>query len=355
MRILALTRYGTLAASTRQRFLAYLPALAEADMSVDFAPLFDNAHLRRLVEGKRSSMAQVAGYYAARLAALLRVRRYDLLWIHCELFPYLPGIERLASFAGRPIVFDYDDAIFHYYDASPRTLVRLLLSRKLEPLLRAAAACICGNAYLCDYAARFCDRSMIVPTIVDTDIYRPVQKPASGPLVIGWIGSPSTWCNVRPLLHVLQQLCAERGARIRAIGAGTQAEYDRFPGLELIEWSEASEVAEVQRMDIGIMPLLDRPFERGKSGYKLVQYMACGLPVVASPVGVNTQIVTDGDNGYLANSAEDWRAALTRLLVDRGLRERMGKAGRNLAEQSYSLASQAPRLVGLFESIAAER
>jgi glycosyltransferase involved in cell wall biosynthesis len=108
-------------------------------------------------------------------------------------------------------------------------------------------------------------------------------------------------------------------------------------------------------MDIGIMPLLDRPFQRGKSGYKLVQYMACGLPVVASPVGVNTRIVASGHNGLLASSTDEWRAALARLLDDSALRKAMGKASRTLAEQSYSLASQAPRVVDLFEAVAAER
>jgi len=356
MRILALTRYGTLAASTRQRFQSYEPALRQAGMSVDYAPLLTNGHLKRLVEGKRTSLPQIARYYAARLLRLLTARRYDVLWVHCELFPYLPGLERLAGLWGKPIVFDYDDAIFHYYDASSRPLVRGLLGRKLEPLLRSAAACICGNDYLRDYAARFCERSIVIPTVVDTEVYRRLErKKPIVPVVVGWIGSPSTWANVRPLLPLLETLHREHGVRFRAVGAGSAAERDRFPGMELEEWTMAGEVAEVQAMDIGIMPLLDQPFERGKSGYKLVQYMACGLPVVASPVGVNRQMVTPGENGFLASTEAEWREALERLIGDTSLRAHMGKNGRALAERSYSLAVHAPRLVALFREIVGER
>jgi glycosyltransferase involved in cell wall biosynthesis len=354
MRILALTRYGTLAASTRQRFVAYVPALAAAGMDVDFSPLLANDHLRRLVAGAGTSWLRVAGSYTARLLALFKARRYDLVWVHCELFPYLPGGERLAAILDRPVVFDFDDAIFHYYDSSSRPWVRRLLGRKLEPLLRRAAACTCGNDYLREYASRFCERSLVVPTVVDTSIYRPRERSdGGGPPTIGWIGSPSTWVDVRPLLPLFEQLHRETGVRFRAVGAGAGALADQFEGLDLVDWTEATEVSEVQRMDIGIMPVRDLPFQRGKSGYKLVQYMACGLPVVASPVGVNCKMVTAGDNGFLAADEAEWRKALLQLIGNAQLRDRMGDSGRKLVEQSYSLASQAPRLVELFKSVAA--
>jgi len=352
MRILALTRYGMLAASTRQRFQLYEHALAEAGIAVDYAPLFSNDHVHRLVIGGRASLIATAVAYAGRVAALLKARRYDALWVHYELFPYLPGsFERLASLTGIPVVFDYDDAVFHYYDASSSPLVRRLLGRKLEPILKTAAACLCGNPYLRDYAARFCDRSIVLPTVVDTSIYRPSPRAADERTVIGWIGSPTTWRNVRPLLPLLREMARNGQIRIRAVGAGAKAKADAFDGLEFVEWSEASEVAQVQGMDIGIMPLLDRPFERGKSGYKLIQYMACGLPVVASPVGVNRDIVRIGENGFLASDPEQWSTSLQALIEDPGLRSRLGQAGRARVETDYSLASQAPRLVEVFREV----
>jgi glycosyltransferase involved in cell wall biosynthesis len=150
---------------------------------------------------------------------------------------------------------------------------------------------------------------------------------------------------------MLQRLHARTGARFRAVGAGSAAQADRFEGLDLIDWTEAREIAEVQSFTIGIMPLIDAPFQRGKSGYKLVQYMACGLPTVASPVGVNSEIVVHGTTGLLATSEAEWDAALRLLLAKPDLRADMGKAGRERGVEHYSLASQAPRLVELFRSL----
>jgi glycosyltransferase involved in cell wall biosynthesis len=242
------------------------------------------------------------------------------------------------------------------YDSAASPLVRRLLGGKLEPLLRGAAACACGNAHLQEYAARFCERTIVLPTIVDTEIYRPGpgrKVGEEGAVTIGWIGSPSTYRYVSPLLPLLERLSKTHGVRARIVGAGAAAAADSFAGLDLVEWAEEREVADVQAMDIGVMPLPDEPWARGKSGFKLIQYMACGLPVIASPVGVNSTIVAPGVNGILANSAEEWQSALTMLIEGPQLRRTMGEAGRERAVAEFSLASQAPRLVALFQEVAA--
>ena len=146
-------------------------------------------------------------------------------------------------------------------------------------------------------------------------------------------------------MPLLADLCREGNVRFSAVGAGAGAEADWFDGLDFTPWSEAGEIAAVQLMDIGIMPLPDAPWARGKCGYKLIQYMACGLPVVASPVGVNSDIVEVGVSGLLATDTGQWRTALTRLIDDSALRAAMGAAGRRRAVESYSLQSHAPRLV----------
>jgi glycosyltransferase involved in cell wall biosynthesis len=135
------------------------------------------------------------------------------------------------------------------------------------------------------------------------------------------------------------------------VGAGAAAEKDRFKGLELVDWSEEREIAEVQQMDIGVMPLPDEPWARGKCGYKLIQYMACGLPVVASPVGVNGEIVSEGASGYLAADLVQWEQALSRLAGDPGLRRAMGETGRRKIVADYSLAAHAPRLAGALKAL----
>ena len=352
MRILAFTKYDREAASTRQRLLQYLPTLSAAGIEIDYRPLLDDAYVRSLATGARASKLGILSSYARRLWQLREARHYDLVWIYAELFPYLPaGFERLAFRSGRPIVYDFDDAFFVPYETSDNPLVRRLLANKLKPLIAGATAATCGNAYLQDYAQPLCKHTLVVPTVVDTDAYLPAPRPSDAPLTVGWIGSPSTWVNVRPLLPLLGRLCARHGVRVRAVGAGAEAERDRFDGLDLVTWSEASEIGDVQAMDIGIMPLLDLPFQRGKSGYKLIQYMACALPVIASPVGVNSEIVNPA-NGLLATSEAEWETSLERLIADPALRSSMGAAGRARAVDSFSLASQAPRLVEMFRSIA---
>jgi glycosyltransferase involved in cell wall biosynthesis len=332
--------------------MQFLPELAAAGLEVDFSPFFDDAYVAGLVAGRKASVFTALRSYTRRTHVLLSARRYDVVWVHYEIFPYLPGImEWLGRLINRPLIVDLDDATFHTYDSSRRWIVRRVLGRKLEPLLRGAAACCCGNAYLRDYAKRFCPNTVLLPTVVDTDRYFPADRPEAKPLVIGWIGSPSTWRFVRPFLPMLRRLINEYDVVFLAVGAGDAAELDRSPGIELEAWSEAGEVRAVQAMDIGIMPVPDGPFERGKCGYKLIQYMACGLPVVASPVGVNRRIVSPGQNGFLATTEAEWLSSLVRLVGDGDLRTRMGRNGRISAVRDYSLASQAGRLVKLFQSV----
>jgi len=353
MKVVAFTKYDREAASTRQRLLQYLPALSSHGIEVAYRPLLDDAYIRSLAGQGKASPSAIALAYAKRLVTLLKRPDADLIWVYAEMFPWLPGgFERLVHRWKLPVVYDFDDAFFVPYDEHRLAPVRRLLGDKLRPLIEGAAACTCGNEYLRDYAARWCERSIVVPTVVDTDRYVPATPPA-GNAVIGWIGSPTTWANVRPLLPILADLCRSTGARFRAVGAGKVPQADRFDGLDLIPWSEATEIAEVQRFTVGIMPLIDAPFQRGKSGYKLIQYMACALPTVASPVGVNRQIVLHGETGFLAGSEEDWAMALRRLLLDRQLRATLGVAGRARAVEAYSLANEAPRLVQLFRAVTA--
>lgn len=354
IKITAFTKYGRGAASTRQRLLQYLPALEQAGFQVDYRPLLDDDYVGSLASGTSYPKARIAAAYFDRFRQLTLGHLGDIIWIYAELFPWFPAaFERLQLRRGRPIVYDFDDAFYHQYDDNPGLFRRTLLRGKLEPLLRAANACTCGNSYLRDYAAQFCENSIIVPTVVDTEVYRPGPPRCEHRLVIGWLGSPSTWNYVRPLLPVIERVCQERQVVFRAIGAGRVAESDRFPGMEVVEWTEASEVSELQRIDVGIMPLPDEQWARGKSGYKLIQYMACGLPVIGSAVGVNSEIIRNGKNGFVAANEGDWEPSLARLIADRELRSRMGESGRRRAVSQYSLCAHAPRIVEVFGRAAA--
>jgi glycosyltransferase involved in cell wall biosynthesis len=351
MRLIALTKYDREAAATRQRFLQYAPSLAKAGIELRHRPLIGDDYVRSIGSGKRWSRTALLRSYARRFAELFRGPGADVLWVHAELFPYLPAMfDRLAFRHGIPVIYDWDDAFFLNYNESRNPLIRLMLRGKIERLIASASAATCGNEFLCDYAARYCPASMVLPTVVDTEVYRPDVRERER-LVIGWIGSPTTWGNVRPIFPLLREICAETNACFRVVGAGTDAEADRFPGMEFVAWSEESEVAEVQGFDIGIMPLIDAPFERGKSGYKLVQYMACGIPAIASPVGANKTVLGAG-SGCFATTDGEWSAALRRLIADAALRKRLGDEGRERAIAHYSLQAHAPRLIALLEEVA---
>lgn len=348
MRVLLLSRYGPLGSTSRLRFYQYLPYLEAHGVEVTVSPLLADAYVERLYRGERQQAGFIFQAYFRRLKALLSSREFDLVWVEKEFLPFLPAFASLLMHT--PYVADYDDAAFHRYDLHPQLWVRILLGRKIAAVMRRAALVVAGNDYLADYARRNgAARVEILPTVVDTDRYVPAASPRSD-FRIGWIGAPVTvgyLSAIEPALrHVLD---AFPDTEFRLIGARDPFS-GRLPVTE-ISWTEATEVAELQNLDAGIMPLPDEPFERGKCGYKLIQYMGCGLPVVASPVGVNTTLVMSGVNGFLAESIPDWVAALSKLRADPGLRLRFGGAGRQIVADRYSLQAAAPRLLSLLQSV----
>lgn len=344
MRGLVFAKYGDRAASTRQRFVQFAPYLAEQQITLEIAPLFNNAYLENLfLRGKRS-MWQTLVRYLHRIGQLYAARNYDFVVVQYELFPYLPGFtEMLIRLTGKPVLYDIDDAIFHQYDAHTHPLVRRLLGKKLVPLLRWVDLAVCGNTYLAHYVARYAKRVEIIPTTIDMTLYQPAPANHSlSKLMLGWIGSPSTWEYFRHLHPLLAEIVPQLGVEFLVIGAEHAA--DRSYPFTYRTWEESREVADIQAMDIGIMPLPDADWARGKCGYKLIQYMACGLPVVASPVGVNTDIVEHGVNGFLATTDAEWRTALETLTSDAELRKRMGAAGRARVEQAFATSHHGRRL-----------
>jgi len=274
-----------------------------------------------------------------------------VLWIEYELLPWLPAwAEGLLGGFGLPYLVDYDDAVFHRYDLHRSGLVRTILGKKIDAIMRKATLVTVGNDYLADRAHRAgAKRVEHLPTVVDLKRYHTAPGTGNSVYTIGWIGSPTTAPYLRLVRPALAEVCGKHGGRLVVVGGPPEMALD---GVLTIgrPWSEETEVAEVQRFDVGILPLPDEPWERGKCGYKLIQYMACGRPVVASPVGVNRQIVEQGTNGFLASTISEWIKALG-ALRDSPLRERMGRAGRAKVERNFSVQVTAPRLAALLLSL----
>ena len=352
MKLLCLTRYGDLGASSRLRVKQYFPYFAEAGISVTWQALLPNAYVSALYGGKRSVSAAVSGY-TARIAFLLKNRHWDVMLIEKEIFPWLPLFaEHVAMPNNTHFVLDFDDAVFHNYEVGRNPLKWMLLRNKIDLLMEQATIVTAGSPYLVDRARRAgCRRVELVPTVVDLGKYHASFETSETQLTIGWIGSPATKDYLALVDAPLRKVCEEFGARVVLVGARDSG--IPRPYYEYRPWSESSEVSDIASFDVGIMPLPDLPWERGKCGYKLIQYMACGKPVVASPVGANTGIVDHAVNGFLAASREEWETHLRALLSDRDLRIRLGRSGRNKVEDSYSLHSSSKRMIRLLRDAAA--
>ena len=188
-----------------------------------------------------------------------------------------------------------------------------------------------------------------MPTVVDTVRYKVLKKTVTNALTVGWIGSPSTASYLKGISKPLSILGESQDVRLVVIGGKAPC----IKNVDVIElpWNEDDEVNEINNFDIGVMPLPDSPWERGKCGFKLIQYMACGLPVIASPIGVNSEIVEHGVNGFLVETDEEWESSLRTLMGDPELRHRMGQAGRVKIERQYSLQVTGPVLTSVIKSI----
>lgn len=351
MRVLAFSRYAQLGASSRLRLYQYLPYLKDAGIEVIVAPLLGDDYVRGLY-GNNVSKLLVFKAYIARLMFMLRAGQFDMVWVEKEMLPWLPGWIELGLFpASIPLVVDYDDAVFHRYDRHRLSIVRSILGRKIDKVMQRANLVVAGNEYLANRArSAGAFRVEIVPTVVDITRYTISESDNNALPIIGWIGSPSTAKFLHQVAPALKEVVAMRTVQVIAVGANADQTAD-LP-ITALPWTEATEVTDIQHFDMGIMPLPDAPFERGKCGYKLIQYMACGKSVIASPVGVNCKIVDDGVDGFLAATHADWVAALIKLIDHPELRKQMGCAGRGKIETGYSLQMTAGRVADLLKSVA---
>ena len=351
MKILLLTRYGRLGASSRLRAYQYIPALTAAGFDVTISPLLSDAYLELSYNGKSSQWCGIPGV-VTRVWTLLTARKYDLIWIEKEALPWVPGfIERLLMPSGIPYVVDYDDAVFHQYDLHRSRLVRALFGRKLDGIMRRATAVFVGNDYLAARARLAGSRHVVyVPTVLDPNHYKVRQRAdwmAAKTAVIGWMGSPSTWkAHMRPMSDGLAALAIRKSAILQVVGAKTDPKVEG--PLNFIPWAEDIEGELTAGFSVGIMPLPDDPWSKGKCGYKLLQYMASGIPVIASPVGVNTTIVEQGINGYFAITFEDWTHYIEALIDDPEKCFALGQHGREKIEQHYSIHVWGPKIADIF-------
>jgi glycosyltransferase involved in cell wall biosynthesis len=342
----------------RFRIEQWEPILKQSGVEITYAP-FETPKLREVLYRSGNALAKVAAVarnVGRRRREISSLEEFDLVYVFREAALIGPTwFERRIAASGVPMVFDFDDAVFVAYKSpSNGYLSYLKFPGKTATICRLSAHVMAGNQYLADYALKQNANVTIVPTTIDTDKYLLVDRSIDPDVVtIGWSGSFSTVQHLDTIREALQELGKTEKFRLRVIGTPNY----ELPGVEVeaLQWRSETEIEDLQKIDIGLMPLPDEDWSRGKCGLKALQYMALGIPTICSPVGVNSTIIQDGENGFLADDKDEWVAKLKQLIHSADLRKRLGENGRETVETGFSARSQAPRVLKIFESVAKTR
>jgi glycosyltransferase involved in cell wall biosynthesis len=339
----------------RFRFEQYIDHLATNGFSADLIPA---------VREQDYATIYAPGHFGAKAAITLRglirraadaarLRKYDIVFVQREAVQLgTAAFELIAARSRAKLVFDLDDAIWlPNVSAANERFAWLKRPQKTEKIVAASDLIIAGNSYLASYARRFNERVEVVPTTVDTDLYTPPPPRSSAPVCIGWSGSLTTIEHFDLAIPVLRRVRDHFGDRVRFKVVGDPNFRVDDLGIAGVAWRRETEVEDLSDIDIGIMPMPDDEWSKGKCGFKGIQYMALAIPTVMSPVGMNAEIIDHGRNGFLASSEDEWVARLTELVESPELRARLGSAGRQTVVSRYSVASQRDRYVELFNGL----
>lgn len=341
------------APSQRFRVELFEPYLQQAGIHYTIAPFMDSNTWDKLY--KQGSSLQKAwgifkGYLHRFKTVLLDVAKYEYIFIHREAAPLGPPVFEwiIAKLWRRKIIYDFDDAIW-----IPNTSAENKLAAWLKCFWKVKHICswsykiAAGNDYLAGFAKQFNTKVTIMPTCVDMErMHKGIKTHTSAKPVVGWTGSHSTLPYIDYVVETIRQLQKEMDFTFLVIA-------NKKPNLDLkdwtfIEWKEASEITDLLKMDVGIMPLVEDAWSEGKCGFKIIQYLSLGIPALASPVGVNKAIIEDGINGYLCSVSSDWNNKLAALIQNNALRAQLGTAGRQKIAAQYSTQSQSTNFINLF-------
>jgi glycosyltransferase involved in cell wall biosynthesis len=347
VRVLFLTKYTAGGPSSRYRVLQFLPFLEARGVQSTVHALHDDSYLAARYAGARTSPFYLARRVASRLSVLVSASRYDLVFIQKEMFPHLVDVpEWWFARTGVRYVVDLDDAIHLMYKDARGW--RRVLRGKMARVLSHASLVLAGNRYLEEYARRYNERVLFFPTVVDTERFAP--RPArggvestAGETVVGWMGTPETVKYLDAIVPALET--AAKSMPLSLLVVGARAPAARALTAHAKRWSEAEEAQDLRAMDIGVMPLADDEWSRGKCALKLIQYMSAGVPSVTSPLGAALEFVRDGENAWLASNPEQWSDRICDLAQSPERRLEMGRRARATIEADYSLKVWGPRFV----------
>ncbi len=341
------------APSQRFRFEQYLPYLKEQGFEITMKPFLSEKGWDTLYK-EGSTFAKIlalSGSFIRRWRLIFSLSRYDHIFIHREASMVGPAIFEwiIAKIFRRKFIYDFDDAIWlpNYSDSNAR-FQKLKMYKKVNKIMRFAHKITVGNAYLEEYARKSNKNTQILPTTIDTDnVHNLEGNPNNDVPVIGWTGSHTTMQYLDELVPTLDELYKETKFIFRII-SNQPLTIDR-DYLEFKPWTSATEIQDLASINIGVMPLTDNEWSRGKCGFKALQYMALGIPAVVSPVGVNSTIITNGENGFICDAPNEWKQCLSDLLKDEFLRRSIGQKGKQRVLDAYSVEANKKKYLNLFD------
>lgn len=338
----------------RLKYEQYFSYLRSQGFEITVSPFFSRTAWDVLYQRGRffSKARAVAAGYLRRLRDLARAPFYDGVYVFLHAVPFGgPGFEWVFRRCARRMIYDIDDLVYLGATSRVNRLASVLKSpRKYSFLMKNADHVITCTPYLDAHVRKFNERTTDISSTIRTDDYRPVNRYSNErPLVIGWSGSHSTVPYLRILERVLQRLARTDNFTLKVIGTGAFS----IEGVKVkpLPWREDTEVQELQEIDIGLYPLPDEEWVLGKSGLKALQYMALGIPTVATAIGANFRVIEHGVSGLLVSSELEWEDSLRRLLRDAGLRRRLGEAARERVVEKYSVTANQPVYLSVFQSV----
>lgn len=340
------------AASQRFRFEQYFEALEAEGFCYERQAFIDEQTWEILYQPGhylQKTLGILRGF-GRRLLMLARLHRYDYVFVHREASPLGPPVFEwlIAKVFRKKLIFDFDDAIWLPNTSKQNAAVAWLkFHQKTAWICRWAYKISAGNDYLVNYAKQFNEQAYLNPTTIDTEQHHNRTKVHCGRrVVLGWTGTHSTLKYLVDLLPVLQDL--EKTQAFELLVISDKAPDFQLKSLVFCPWDKTQEIEDLLQMDIGLMPLKRDKWAEGKCGFKALQYMALGIPAVVSPVGVNQKIVQEGENGFVCDSAESWQQAITKLIENQKLRQKMGAKARESIIKHYSVISNRENFLGLF-------
>lgn len=358
MKVLFLAAYSKLGASSRTRVYDYFPYLEKEGIKYKYI-CFTPSFLHRLTSWHKTTVSKIFYFILIFLIktintfrAIILAPNYDIIFVQKIIFPF--GIERILKLSNKKIIFDFDDAIFtdeleqkNFINSIKHTFQK----KGFKNILKVSDLCLVENEYNREVALKYCPIVEIITGPIDTKKYFPKENIINNDkTVVGWTGSPSTSKYLLEIKDELRQISSRDDVIFRFIGVGRDFKIKDI-NYESEDWDFKKEVSLIQTFDIGIMPLPDNGWTKGKGGYKLLQYMACGIPAVASPVGINKEIIKDGINGFWAPERQEWVDKISILIKDKELRKKMGVLARKEMEENYSLEKASMRLIKIFKKL----